>query len=444
MAVLVCLVICSCRPKTALGAAPTEYMRAVEVDTNRPATACINVDAELMTHTAGRLHDLRLQRFAEDRPAGDVPLRLTESGEAGQLWERAPVQHIAHTAARDGSSELRFELRMPKRPYTEIRLALGGRGFRGLAQVWGVTAAGKAVGLGAYPIFALDEPGGEARDTTLRLQEAAFPVLRVQLRTTPERGTALGSEPPAILSAEVPPSREAQALLTPVATGRFIPEVSADTAALTLPAHVPVTWLSISVPGSAGQPFARTVTLEARQLRQSNSRQLGAAETLRGLIYRVRLALPGRLPQLAERLGFEAVLGANLQAPAEVRVSVPRINGKPLSLGAVTLSMRQRQLCFGAEPASSYRLFYGDAEDTPAPVAVDPSTLAAVHREVPVSVAEGAPLQARVGAEVALPRPEEEPREPRQPRRGGWLLLMTAAVALLLWRGSRLWRKGRG
>jgi hypothetical protein len=84
---------------------------------------------------------------------------------------------------------------------------------------------------------------------------------------------------------------------------------------------------------------------------------------VRGTIWREERAAAGALPGIhQQQMSIEAVLGTNLRQPARVTVAVDNAGQVALPLRAVELAMRQRRLCFVAQPKRQYLLAYG-AED---------------------------------------------------------------------------------
>ena len=85
-----------------------------------------------------------------------------------------------------------------------------------------------------------------------------------------------------------------------------------------------------------------------------------AAETIDGTIFRVHLTQAAREIR-QQQLSVPATLGANMQGPASVKVTIENGDDTPLPVIAVRLEMRQRKLCFNAPTTQAMTLFYGDA-----------------------------------------------------------------------------------
>jgi hypothetical protein len=123
-----------------------------------------------------------------------------------------------------------------------------------------------------------------------------------------------------------------------------------------LPERVPIERVSFVVAPDFKANFSRDVRISDRPAGTPKS----AAETMVGTIFRVRLTQAGREVH-QQQLSVLAILGANLQGPADVEVSLDNGDDAPLPITAVRLEMRQRKLCFSAPTAQPITLFYGDA-----------------------------------------------------------------------------------
>lgn len=333
--------------------------------------ACAVLDAAVLAHSAvPGGGDLRLYRGYPGSPLqAETPYLLTESGPE-------PVDAVSlkpYAITRNGDT-LQFDLRMPPRAYSELRLRLRAGGppqdFIGTVlvrapvtdpQVRPGRGGAKLVSLGNFAVFDLQH-AGLGRWTTLLMAESAAPVLHLALtlRTPAGQPMAIPSAP-FIESVDVPPSRERQTAYTPVATTTtFSQRGDATVGTLHVPAHVPVEELQITLKPGPHPNFAQDVVLSAR----SDDDPFNEPESLdAGLLQEVRL--PSGDPRLnpidVEEAKFPSTLGATLASAATVEVAVANKAGQPLPLVAATLAMRERRLCFDALPGATYTLRYGDA-----------------------------------------------------------------------------------
>ena len=348
------------------------FERAVELPSailsNSPA--CAVLDATVLAHSAvAGGGDLRLYRgSAGSHVQAEVPYLLTQSGP-----EPVDAVSLRPAAIVRSAGALQFDLRMPPRAYSELRLRLTSipapgnltHDFIGTVLVTAPNltfgkGSAKSASLGNFGIFDLSH-AGLGRWTTLLLAENTAPVLHLTLTLRTPAGQAIQNVPSTlVVSVDVPPSRERQTVYTPVASSAsFSQQGNAMVATLHVPAHVPIESLHIAVQPGPHPNFARDVVLTAR----SNDDPFNEPETLdAGLLEEVRL--PAGDPRLhsidVEETNFPSTLGATLASSASVQVAVANDVRQPLPLLSATLEMRERRLCFIAIPEATYTLRYGD------------------------------------------------------------------------------------
>jgi hypothetical protein len=172
-----------------------------------------------------------------------------------------------------------------------------------------------------------------------------------------------------VQGAQVPPSRQAQIIYTPVAETRSVTTVGRESrATFQVPVRVPVERVTfVLAPGFNGN-FSRDVRVTATteppakgEVNSNEDDRRSLPEQLSGNILRVHANEAGREIR-TEQLSVPAVLGANLQRAAKVDVAVENGDDQPLPIAAVRLEMRQRKLCFdvAAAGAGALNLYYGD------------------------------------------------------------------------------------
>ena len=363
--------------------------------------ACATLDATVLAHTASAAHDdLRLYRsYPGARIGAETPFLLTESGPEPVAPAEATVERLVRSG--DG---LRFDLRMPARPYSEVQLRLRLRDFVGTAVVTGegseASMGKRQVALGTFPLFDLNaEKLG--RWTVLPMAEGTAPVLHVALSLRTPSGKPIRGVPLAVVEgALVPPSRERQTRYTPVAaTAKVSQEGAVSTAVLQVPAHVPIERVRFSLPADDAGNFDREVIVRARpegNVAETETMDAGAIQHLSLPSGDVRLN-----PIEVTEDSVEATLGATLADRATVRVIVANHGQAPLPIRAVTLEMRERRVCFLAAKGAQYTLRYGD-----------PALAAPVYDDAPLMEANGAAQQAELGPEQRNPqwRPRRDAR----------------------------------
>ena len=308
--------------------------------------ACAVLDADVFAHADPSLSDLRLFS-AGPGESQELPYALTLSRTASTT-DPAPIENV-HTRSMDRVS---LDLAMPARPYSSLDLDLRAQNFIASARVLGLQRIGdlRPTYLGTFSLFDLSARGlGE--DLSLPLPESTFPLLHLDLSFI----AASGSRQPKltrglVVSAQVPPTREAQTLYTPIAQlTSFTQRGDQLVASATLPAHVPLERVTFALEPNNAANFSRAVTVTARSF-STRTGQTVAPEVVTGQIARVHMQVGGQAIH-ESRMSVPFALGANAQAPAEVEIAIDNAGKVPLQLASVTLEMRQRKICF-AVPAA--------------------------------------------------------------------------------------------
>jgi len=341
------------------------YMRAVQVPRGS-GQACAVLDAQIFPHAAPSLVDLRL--FPAAAGAHEVPYAITMSEAVTEETQSARVLNLGMEGSR-----IAFDLEMPPRAYTSVTLELDPavHDFIATATVTGSDTPGGRGGraLGTFTLFDLSTQR-LSRDTTLPLEESAFRYLHVTLNVAPAPGSVSAAAkfgPSLVQGAQVPPSREAQIVYTPVAETKSIATVGRETrATFDVPVRVPVERVSFVLASGFNGNFSRDVRVTATtnpplKGEAAEETRYSYPEQITGNILRVHANEAGREIR-SEQLSVPAVLGANLQRGAKVEVTVQNGDDQPLPIAAVRLEMRRRDLCFDASAATAdpLNLYYGD------------------------------------------------------------------------------------
>ncbi len=391
------------------------FQRSVLLPAGAQGLVCATLNAEVLAHTASAAHnDLRIFRgFPGSAAQAETPYLLTESGPEPVADAEATIVNASRSRG-----ELRFDLRMPPRAYSEVNLKLRLHDFLGTVVLSADPQHGGHANLGTFGIFDLTHEGLGSW-TVLPMAETTAPVLHVALSLRTPEGKPILSVPLAVVAgAAVPPSRERQTAYTSVTSSPVTQAGENSVAVLHVPAHVPVERISFALPPGFEDNYFRDVRVRAR----TDSDPNGETEAMdAGAIQHVRWA-PGdpRLnPIDVTNNSVDATTGATLAGLATVRVSVA--NGKlfPLPIGRVTLEMRERKVCFAAIPGAQYLLRYGD-----------PALAAPVYDLPAMEGGEGGPVQAQLGPESRNPqwRPRRDERSylDRHPE-VFWLVVLACA-----------------
>lgn len=326
----------------------SRYQRTIALPAGAGQT-CAVIDAQMFPHAAPSLKDVRLYQGTQELP---YAITLSEPAQVDSTAAR-----ILNLGTRGRS--IVFDLEMTDRPYTDVDLDLVGQDYLATAMVTGLDALGSsaATQLGEFTLFDLTSQR-LSHSTTLHLQESSFHYLHIVLTVSPAPGGhGFEATPAMVKGATIPPSREAQSLYTIAAqTTNVAQQGRQSVASFSLRERVPVEQVSfVLAPGFKGN-FSRDVHISDRPMGTPKS----AAETIDGTILRVHLTQAGREIR-QQQLSVPAILGANLQGPATVEVTVDNGDDSPLPVTAIQLEMRQRKLCFSAPTTQPITLFYGDA-----------------------------------------------------------------------------------
>lgn len=370
--------------------------------------ACADLDPAIFPHAAPALRDLRL--FSAKRPPGEIPYVLTVSEAQQTDPDTARILNL-----KQSGDALDFDLAMPPRPFTDVILDLAAHNFLATAEVTGHGSAPGAhlVPLGQFTLFDLTAQH-LSRNTTLALQESTFPTLHVRLHFQPSaRSQAAPNLSPQILrAATIPPSREQQILFETVIAAS--PQILGRTtvAHFPLPKHLPIQRVLFRLPPGFTGNFLRNIRITAQPLGSD------AQETTTGTIARVHRDIAG-LDLRQQQMYINATIGANLQSPAELTVTVDNGPDAPLPITTVELQVRQRKLCFHAK-GDLLTLAYGD-----------PNLRAPQYPTTPGFSPTAHLTTARLGPEAVNPQWQPRPEEPKSRRRQPhlvWVVLLGLAV----------------
>jgi hypothetical protein len=339
------------------------YQRPITIPPGPPADACAVLDAQVFAH-ANPLEDLRIYSANQE-----VPYAVTFSGTA-PTGDPASILNLGLKSPR----ALSFDLQMPDRPYSAVALTLNAHDFLASAHITGLKSLTdkNPTYLGTFTLFDLTTQR-LGHSSSVQLAESTFPYLHLDLTLTPAPGNnSLAVSPAIVAAAEIPPSRLAQTLYTPVAeTSTITQRPRESVATFTIPAHVPIERVTFDLDPADHTNFSRPVTISAKIVPDTAAKRGETAvqpvqpEQLSGEISRIRLTEAGQEIH-QQSLSIPAILGSNEQAPATIEVAIENGDDRPIKLRAVRLEMRQRKLCF-AIPTQPATLFYG-APNVPAPV----------------------------------------------------------------------------
>jgi hypothetical protein len=412
--------------------------------------ACAVLDAGIFPHAAPSLRDLRIFPAQSGATMHEVPYAITLSETVTEETQAATVLNLGKSG-----NDIVFDLEMPERAYTEVMLDLGGADFIATARVSGTNelgGRGKSTALGTFTLFDLSSQR-LSRDTTLPLQESTFRYLHVALAVTAAPGSKPAGPftPDMISGAQVPPSRVAEVIYSPVVETKSLAAKGRESHAnFVVPARIPIERITFLLAPSYKGNFSRDIRISAVAQPESASgtsdanatasssraaediandsgdRVAAPPEMASGTILRVHATEAGHDIR-TEQLSIPAILGANLQHPAKVDIAIENGDDQPLPIAAVRLEMRERKLCFDAPsdgPSNpGLTLFYGDA-----------SLAAPVYDYARLFTAATKPLGASLGPEAQNPtyQPESAALRPFTERHPEllWIALLAVVSAL--------------
>jgi len=383
----------------------------VQLPAGASGQACAVLDATTFAHAAGRsADDLRLYAAGAETPF----VQITSEPAVADVQSATVLNLGMH------GGDVVFDLAMPARAYTDVTLKLGGKDFVATAKV----SAPDGTQLGTFALFDLSRQG-LSRSTTLTLQESTFATLHVVLHVASIDGSAYpGLTPQIVEGADIPPSREAQTLYTPVAvTSSVVQKGKQSVITFQIPAHVPIERVVFTFTPGFSKEFSRSVMVMAKAAKKDDPNAPDSNEMITGDIWRITRNGAGGGPAIhQEKLSVDAEVASNLRTPATVTITVENGDDTPLPIQNVQLEMRQRTLCFDAAAGASYMLRYGDAA-LRAPV----YDYARLFQPQPKAIA------AQLGPELANadyhPRPDERPFTERHPELM-WVALILVVVVL--------------
>lgn len=321
------------------------YERPVQLASSPAAETCVVLPAELLSHAAPYLQDLRVI-------GGDHEIAYLARISTGTGSEAAQPLTILNLGQRNGA--VSFDVEMTEPRYNRVALRIGRSHFSVLIRITGMERPGaRGVSLPAMA-FSSDTDESGAQSKVIPLPESSFRYLHFEIRTlalTPVR-------PEDIAGVDVLREQTAPAQYVPVAVASGPEEKPRVTVySFALPPHVPVDRL-VFASDDPNAIFSRTADLErypettpaADGTREEVPRQSEGVTLLH--------APPGK-GEAADESTIELGMGAARYA-STVRLTIQNGDDAPLKLHGIALEMRERRVCFLPKPGTSYVLRYGD------------------------------------------------------------------------------------
>jgi hypothetical protein len=308
------------------------------------AQTCVPLDAEVFAKASASLADVRL--YLGDK---EVPFAIVTA--EAPVTASHPVLPL-NAGVRAGRTE--FDAAMPAGTYSDVELQIAGHDFQAKVEVSGSQASGSndARHIGSYTIFDLSRQS-TGRSTVLHLPSSDFRYLHFAIDGPIAPGAVTGIVVLPVADAPEP-------AYTPVAQSTItIQQGRATTLTFQVPAHVPVDRVLFR-PGAEPVHFSRGVTVKIDAASPSRDDAESAAPTrYTGTLLRLQDTHDG--VKFHEENFSVNTYGRMYDTPQTWTIAVDNGDDQPLQLGAVSLQMLQRQLCYQSTGSGGYVLRYGDA-----------------------------------------------------------------------------------
>jgi Protein of unknown function (DUF3999) len=325
-----------------------QFKRPVVRQSQQTAQACAVVGPDIFANSTAELADLRLYHDTVETP---YVIRIATPVQSAQTTI-TPL----NLGLRGGKTV--FDAAIAEGRYNDLDLTVAANDFIATVVVSGgnTEAENDRTKLGSYTIF--DLTGQKlGRSTVLHLPESSFRYLHFEISgpLTPKDITGL--------TIARLPTRESK-YVTVAESSHVTQDGHSTVLEFVVPPHIPVDRV-LFTPGSRPALFSRKVTVAVTP--QSPPSSDGRAEavspiTFTGGLLRVHSTENGhRINEERLSVNTISILDGHLNIPAKWAITIDNGDDPPISLGIVRLQMLQRDLCFEADAAASYTLFYGDS-----------------------------------------------------------------------------------
>jgi hypothetical protein len=377
----------------ALAALPSfHYERPVVLAPDTAPETCVALPAELLSHAAPYLEDLRVI-------GGDHEVAYLARISNGVAGEIARPQTILNLGQQNGVVSFDVEMMEPR--YSRVALRMGRSHFSMLIRVTGMQRPGERGVSFPEVAYSSNADEGEPQQRVIPLPESNFRYLHFEIQTLALEPVT----PQDIAGVDVLAEKTKPARYVPVAVAST-PEQKphATVYSFSLPANVPADRLTF-LSDDPNAVFSRTADLERypdppSQTAQVNKDRPEVPRQSEGVSF---THVPPRKGAAGGPGTIELALGAARYA-SMVLLTIQNGDDAPLKLHGVALEMRERQVCFLRKPDTSYALRYGDPKLGPPQYDLSPlaanlanaslSTLGPERALIP-EVSEGLPFTER-------------------------------------------------
>jgi hypothetical protein len=361
------------------------YERPVELASAPAPETCVVLPLDLLFHAGPRLEDLRV--MAGDR---EIAYQLRTSSDVAEDVGRP--EQILNLGERNGAISFDVEMSVPR--YSRVLLKMARSHFSVLVHVTGLDRPGEAGVVFPEIAYSSDTPEDEPQVKRITLPESSFRYLHFEIQTL-----ALDPVTPRdIAGVDVLTESSEPPRYTQVAVANALQQKPHETIyEFAVPANAPLDRLTFAS-DDPNAVFSRTADLErwkAKTADNDGARQPEAPAQSEGVTL-ARSPAAKRPPASREPATIDLEpstidlgLGA-VSYPSTVRLIIQNGDDAPLALHAITLKMRERQVCFLPRPSTSYTLRYGDTSLGPPQYDLTPIEAAAMNASVSTLGAERA------------------------------------------------------
>jgi hypothetical protein len=325
------------------------YERPVELASAPAAETCVVLPADLLPHAAPQFQDLRV--MAGGREVAYLARISTDAG-----TEVARPQQILNLGQQNGA--ISFDVEMTEPRYSHVLLRMGRSHFSVLIRVTGTQRAGDRGVSFPEIAYSSNADEDEPQQRLISLPESNFRYLHFEIRTlalepvTPQDIAGVD-----VLVAKAEPARYVQVAVA----GQAVQKPHATVYEFALPPNVPVDRLTFTS-DDPDAIFSRTADLERYPAQPSQTQAADEAhpEMPRQSEGVLLSHAPPRKGEPASGVeNVELALGT-VRYASTIKLTIQNGDDSPLALHAISLQMRERQVCFLRKPDTSYVLRYGD------------------------------------------------------------------------------------
>ena len=324
------------------------YERPVELASAAAPETCVVLPPDLLTHAAPRLQNLRV--IADGHEVAYVARISTDAG-----TEVARPEQILNLGQRNGA--VSFDVEMTEPRYSRVLLRMGRSHFSVLIHVTGTQRPGERGVSFPEIAYSSDADESEPQQRLISLPESNFRYLHFEIQTlalepvTPQDIAGVD-----VMVAQAEPARYVQV----AAADKPVEKPHQTVYEFVVPPNVPMDRLSFAS-DDPDAIFSRTADLERYPARSAQTQADEAHPDVPRQSEGVSLShtppLKGEAASGVDTI--ELALGA-AQYASTIRLTIQNGDDAPLALHAITLQMRERQVCFLRRPGTSYVLRYGD------------------------------------------------------------------------------------